>query len=300
MGNTKSKVTIDTESVNNTVNEYITTNKTIQGTSTQALQKINLKNAVLYCNLDVTQDADISVKTIQQFENQDNIDLINKVITNLDDQMKQKLDEKDGWLSIPNNKKIYENVKQSVTTNLTNKITNTNINETITKVGGSQKADISNVMIDPCGMGQLKNTQGANEFVAQIVDDCVKSTGNKCDIGQNMTIDTASTQIGLNIFQVLSSNQDVKDLQAKVDQDTEAQSGGIDSFVSSIGSALSKIFTAAWLPFVIGIVLVFGLLIAWFISSGEKPTNVIKAAGNVGTKVAVPELAVAGAAAEAV
>ena len=290
MGNTKSKVNIDVETLNKTVNDFITTNKTVTGASVQGKQTLDLSNSKYYCELDVSQSMKLDVKTIQQFENRDNLDLIDKVMTTLDDQMKQKLDEKDGFLSIPNNKKTYEDAKQSVKTDLQNKITNTNINQIITNLGGGQVVNSSNIIVDPCGK-QLLDKPDISPVVAKIIADCMDK-GNKCSFNQDMVITSASKQIGLNIFEALVDNKDVQNLQAKADQDVKVQSAGFDDFIKSIGDALSKIFAAIWLPVIIGVVLIFGLLIAWFISSGEKPSDVIKSGTSAATMVVAPEVGV--------
>lgn len=281
MGGTSSKINIDNQSLNQAIMNFTDENQTKSGTDVVTYQDISLKDAVYKCNLDITQTGDIKTKTIQQFNNESSANLISSVMTNIQSQLKNALDEESGFLSTPEGKKQKTNVTNTVKNLLEENFTTKTLNDLVSKVNSGQTVDIDNIVVDPCGLA----TPGASdELLEHLADSCKPLP--VCKIDQDLTVAMFSEQIGNNVVKLLSENKDVQDFVDKVDQETKVKTTGI---FQDIGNALKNIFGSIWLPFIIAAVIVLVALIFWFIKSGEKPTNVAKVAATV----VVPEAAVA-------
>ena len=281
MGGTSSKINIDNQSFNESIMNYMNENQTKSGTDAITYQDINIKNSHFICTLVNQQTSNVQVKTIQQFNNDSTANLITDIMNNIEDQVKNKLDEESGFLSTPEGKEQKTNVTNTVKNLLEENFTTKNLNDLASKVNSGQTVDIDNIVVDPCGLA----TPGASdELLEHLADSCKPQP--VCKIDQDLTVAMFSEQIGNNVVKLLSENKDVQDFVDKVDQETKVKTTGI---FQDIGNALKKIFGSIWLPFIIAAVIVLVALIFWFIKSGEKPTNVAKVAATV----AVPEAAVA-------
>ena len=282
MGGTSSKINIDNQSFNESIMNYMNENQTKSGTDAITYQDINIKNSHFICTLVNQQTSNVQVKTIQQFNNDSTANLITDIMNNIEDQVKNKLDEESGFLSTPEGKEQKTNVTNTVKNLLEENFTTKNLNELVSKVNIGQTIEMDGVVVDPCGL----MTPGLSDNVLNhLIDNCPTPKPD-CPNQQDIFVAMFSQQVGNNVVKLLSENKDVQDFVNKVDQETKVKTTGI---FQDIGNALKKIFGSIWLPFIIAAVIVLVALIFWFIKSGEKPTNVAKVAATV----AVPEAAVA-------
>lgn len=281
MGGSSSKVNIDNQSLNQSIINFTNTNQTKSETDVVTYQDISMHNARYYCDLQTQQSGDMKTKTIQKFNNDSSANLITHIMNNIEDQVKNKLDTKSGFLSTPAGTKATSDVKTDIKNLLTVNFSTNNLNELISKVNAGQTLDIDHVVVDPCGI----TIPGASEELQEHLADSCKPPP-VCKIDQDLTVAMFSEQVGNNVVKLLSQDENVQKFVNKVDQSAKSVSTGP---FQDIGNAIAKVFGSIWLPLIIAAVIILVALIFWFIKSGEKPTNVAKVAATV----AVPEAAVA-------
>lgn len=283
MGGSSSKVNIDNQVLNQSIMEFTDTNQTKSETDVITYQDISMKDAKYPgCILEVKQTGDIKTKTIQKFNNDSSADLITHIMTNIEDQMKNHLDTKSGFLSTPAGTKATSDIKKDIKNQLTVNFSVDNLNDLVSKVNAGQTLDIDNIVVDPCGLAILPDA--SEDLKAHLIDSCKPPP--VCKIDQDLTVAMFSEQVGNNVVKLLSQDENVQKFVNKVDQSAKSVSTGP---IQEIGNAIAKGFGSIWLPFIIAAVIILVALIFWFIKSGEKPTNVAKVAATV----AVPEVAIA-------
>jgi hypothetical protein len=273
MGGSSSKNTMDinTSVLNETITNFVSTNKTSQSQQAVLIQNLNLSNAkFLGCSIDIEQIGEIQATAIQEFSTDDTTDLQNEMIASIESELENQANQSSGWasMSIAEKKEMKTTVNEEITNVIKANVTKININEQIQNVSSQQNIESGEAVFNPCGFDPDK--EPSPELLRECKV-CEEETYNadgsftrkgceayKCDISQNMIITLFAEQTTAVVNKAIQSNKiltDIKkDVMAKADQSTQGVGG-------AIGEAAKGIFGSLQTPFIIsGVVLVIALI----------------------------------------
>ncbi len=282
-GSSKSALNIDTQTLNQTTKNFITTNSQTTNLSAALFQAAEFNNLqALSCMLNISQTGNVAMKAISNFDTNNTVDLKETLNTEIDSQVDKQADQSSGWGSIPSDKQSSDmvTVKTNIKNILDEKITSENLNQMIQNVSTMQSIKTNQIKFDPCGYSLYPN--GPPEFA---VNACQPIP--ECNVGQDMVIDLFSEQISSSIAKAISENeaisQVVQDIAMVTDQSGQGLGdsigdigrgagegigsaaggvgGGISTAAEGVGAGVGGVLEGATMPFIIsGVVLIIAII----------------------------------------
>jgi hypothetical protein len=274
MGNnsSKSSMELDTKLLNKTTTDFLSSNQSIQNTSGIVVQDINMSNSnFMSCKPSVSQNAELNLKTIQQFDEDNTVDFKGMLSNAIDEQIKKKADQSSGFLStaIGNETEDQMKVKKEIENIINTNIKMETLNEQITQLNAQQKNNSMNVTFDPCGyQSYLNNNIAVPAPVIEACKDCTEETNAdgstkksceipSCTIDQNVILTIFSEQIVSSIAKAISDNSVLNEMKAKYEMTSDQSAKGVSELTDSIFSGFAGVLKAGMIPIIIiGIVAV--------------------------------------------
>jgi len=272
MGNSSSSVYVD--QINETVNEstfkFLSKRTSNVENRVTNIQNLNVSNLKAYgCTLNIKQSGNITAVTIQEVKDEDIVQLQQEIQTALEAKANttSSAETQFGGTGAAHSQNI-----QSITQRLTNitrrEITKDTVNSVISDMNSRQQADVSNVLIDPCGLSLYVDVlkKDPPEYFLKYCD--MKKT---CNIDQDMAIRSVAQQITNSVTAAVLSDTYLTEMAAA---STAAGSSknvgvfqslgeGIASIWKGIGSAINSLFGGGKFG---GIMIVIVLLVVGFVA----------------------------------
>lgn len=261
MGN-KVSSSLSAKDINNISFNFLSKNTTTTSGSTIATQKMSLSNIKAYCNLDITQEADLTVNIIQKIDTQQTIDLQNQLINKLNDDINNAIDNKQGWLALPNENQAKTNISKEVSNIVRNSVTIEKVNSLISNIQSKQIMSVDNIVIDPCGFTFSGNPNN---------DKCSES----CPITQSLIAKLVSYQITKDLSNVINDNKVINDMFNQIKQYLKNDQKGFNDLIKDFFTSLSTPLL------IIGVCIVFIILIYAFFGLKAYKSNTTKKAMNI-------------------
>ena len=250
-GGKKSK----TETVNETtiVNESVfkALSESINTTSAEIItdQQFSVSGVDAYCTLNITQNTNIDVKVMQDFDEEQTQDLLNKIMSDLDKKARQAIEQKTGWFSTGSSKS--ENVDKTITsiTNTAKKdITSRLINTLAGEVATTNGLKVENLKLDPYGIGIYEKLGTAPP--PEVIEILIKAP--PCIIDQDLQVRYVSEQLGSKIVDIINKDENAQKLVQDIDQESDQESQGageaLADMFKGIGDGIGKAMGGAAIP----------------------------------------------------
>lgn len=284
MGGTSSKVKVETSVINRSLLEVI--NKNQQESTSVAItsQTLNLKGARLHCIADITQLSDVKVTTLQQISATTQTDIVNTLMNNLQEQVSSQVSSKNGFGSLPSTVKLEQDAKNSVLNDFEVHLGTENLNKMVSVINASQDADMSEMVIDPCGMeipGIAKDP-----VVYKLASDCAMQT--PCNINQTIYASILAQQITGVAMTLVSKNTAVSNLVSAISSNVVSENqGGLDALFGGLSNLIGAGGLAAALPCILSCCCCIAIIIALvMIMNSSAVQGVIEKAGDAGVNAA--------------
>ena len=272
IGNSSSTVIV--KQVNETVNE--STFKFLSKRTNQVenkvtnIQNMNVSSVKAYgCTLNITQSGSISAVTIQELKEEDVVQLQQEIQTALEAKANTSSTAETQFASTGSADSYTKQDILNKVINITKReITKDTVNKIINDMNSKQQLDVSNVMIDPCGLSLYTEVlkRDPPEYYLKYCD-----MKKSCDISQDMAIKSVAQQITNSVTAAVLSDTFLSSLSAKSEATGSSKNvgvfqslgEGIATIWKGIGSAINSLFGGG--PF--GGILIFLLLgVAAFIA----------------------------------
>jgi hypothetical protein len=187
-----------------------------------------------------------------KFEGKDSANLVDNVMSDLDNKIDDELKQASGFLGIGGGNESSQNtkIKNSITNDLTKNVTNELINKLATSIAVNQELKINNLIVDPCGkgpglkMGEKLLAEGKlsfKDFMAATKDACDAQCGS---IDQDVQIKFVSEQLGSKINETIAENKMVQklkqDIKTKTDQEQTGIGGAVAKGAKGIGEGVGS------------------------------------------------------------
>lgn len=273
MGGQQSKQTVMNTVVNETTTNFVQKNMTSQSATQTVKQNVKIDGAALYCAATIENDAEVKATVIQQLTSDTQVQMINKVMDQLEDKLKSSQNAETGFLATPQGQKDVNDVRNNITNKLKANIDIEKINKQITEINATQVVDLKDVVIDPCGMSITKTA---------IPGGCQVP----CPLGNQIKTAIIAQQITSDIVKTIQDDQATNDLINNVTGDQASKATGP---IQEMGKAISDFMKSLTAPFIIMgvvvIVLIFAALYFLMSPAGQKvvtqATNVVKSVPKV-------------------
>jgi cobalamin biosynthesis Mg chelatase CobN len=270
MGGQQSKSTVLNTVVNEVTSNFIQKNMTSQSATQTIKQNVKIDGATLNCAATIQNDAEVKATVIQKLTSDTQVQMINKVMGQLENKLKSAQKAETGFLATPEGQKAVVKVKNNISNKLKANIDIEKINKQILEINATQIVDMKNVVIDPCGISITKTALPGGCTVP-------------CPVGNEMKSTIIAQQITNDIVKTIQDDEATTDLVNNV---TNQQSSKATGPIQEIGKAVSDFMKALSAPMVISGIVAVLLIIAmlYFLMSpaGQKAatraTNVVKSA----------------------
>ena len=227
MGGHNSKAQIDQTSLNKTVTNTMMKTQTSQSASANTVQVMKISDLKYKnCNLNISQNADISVTVIQQFSSEASSQLTSDVKQEIENQIKNKMAPHAEAFSPPQVTNTVSNLKTRVSNIIENNLTVENLNQQVATVNNYQEQDIKNITFDACP-GYSENLRYAIETKDPTVIDAVRKicdTSKDCNISQNAKLTLLAQQVTDTLIKSITEDKKVQELTAELEQKVEPKS----------------------------------------------------------------------------
>jgi len=241
----KTKTKKETSVENTVVNEstFTALNKTTNAQSASVIskQKISINGATFICKKpEIKQIANLDVKVLSKFEGKDSANLVDNIMSELDNKIDDELKQASGFLGLGGGTESEQstNVKNSVRNSLNKSITNETINTVASKIVVDQDLKLENLIVDPCGMyGGIKAAEKMFEAGKLSFKDFREAVKDPCDaecgsIGQDVQIKFVAEQIGSKVNEAIAQNSQVQKLKQQVKSKQEQSQQGVGGAVA--------------------------------------------------------------------
>lgn len=239
------ETTIVNESVFNALSE------SINATSAKILAKqtLNLSGVDSYCRLEVSQVSNLDIKIMTEFNEKQTQDLMNKIMTDIEEKAKLAVEQKTGWMSMgssqsANVNKTLTDIRNKVEKNITSRVINTIAGEVAT----SQKLKIEKLKLDPYGIGIYEKMKVPPP--AEVIEMMIKAP--PCKIDQNLQIRYVSEQIGSKIVDIINKDEGAiqlaSDIEVAAKQESQGVGGAVGEGAEGIGKGIGNIFSGGTMP----------------------------------------------------
>ena len=226
------KTEINTEVLNKSTSDFLTTNMSETDQSGIAVQSLDVsKLKAIGCALRIGQDMDISATAISEFSPQNTLDMQNKMKNDIMTDLKAQAAKSPSYNSRPPAKKlemetkVNEQIKHIVDTN----VTQDNLNKLAQAITASQNLDGSAMYINPCGI-PLPGDPGYDPVMAALMLESCKEcsyyeSGAKkecsfapCEIDQNLQMTLMAQNLTKTINTAIGNNETINDIKKEFDQ----------------------------------------------------------------------------------
>lgn len=248
---TKKETIIENKVRNESVFTALNKTENVQSSRILSKQNISVNGAQYICkNANYEQIANLDVKVMSKFKGKDSANLVDDIMNELDTKLDEELDQAAGFLGIGGGNKadMKTNVKTSLTNSLNKSITNETINKMAAEIAVDQKLEITNLVVDPCGLAGFVKisedllSQGKisyKEFREASTDPCDAECGT---IRQDVQIKFVAEQIGEKINETVAENKQVQklkqDIATKQKQEQTGVGGAVANAAEGIGSGV--------------------------------------------------------------
>ena len=259
--------------VNEVVSNFIQKKMTSQSATQTVKQNVTIDGATLNCVARIGNDAEVKATVIQQLTSDTQIQMINQVMEQLENKLKEVQNAKTGFLATPEGQKEASDVRNNLTNKLKSNIDLEKINQQITEINAKQVVDLKNIVIDPCGISISKTPLPGG---CQI----------PCPLGNEIKSTIIAQQITSDIVKTVQNDAATTNLINKVVADQTSTATGP---IQEIGKAISDFMNAFNKPLIISAIVAIVLILAmvYFLMSpaGQKATtqatNVVKSVPKV-------------------
>lgn len=241
----KTKTKKETSIENTVVNEstFTALNRSVNAQSASVIskQKININGATFICKKpEIKQIANLDVKVLSKFEGKDSANLVDNIMSELDNKLDDELKQASGFLGLGGGTDSEQStkVKTSVRNSLNKSITNETINTVASKIVVDQDLTLKNLIVDPCGMyGGIKAAEKMFEAGKLSFKDFREAVKDPCDaecgsIGQDVQIKFVAEQIGSKVTEAIAQNSQVQKLKQQVKAKQEQEQTGVGGAVA--------------------------------------------------------------------
>ena len=286
MGGTSSKVKVETSVINRSLLEVI--NKNQQQSTSIAItnQSINLVGAKLLCKADIKQLSDVKVTSLQQISATTQTDIVNTLMTNLEQQVSSAVTSKQGFGSLPSTVKLEQDAKNSLENDFKVNLTTENLNEMVNVINSTQKADMKNLVVDPCGFSVIPPAFLKDPVLLKTLTECTLNT--PCSINQTIYAQILAQQITGTAMTLVSKNTAVSNLVSAISSNVVSENqGGLDALFGGLSNLIGAGGLAAALPCILSCCCCIAIIIALvMIMNSPAVQGVIEKAGDAGVNAA--------------
>jgi hypothetical protein len=230
---------------------------------------MNVSNIKAYgCTLNITQSGSITAIAIQQVKDEDIVQLQQEIQTALDAKA-NTASTSEQQFGAPGSSESYssQDIRNMVMNITRREITKDTLNEVINNMNSQQQLDVSNVMIDPCGLSLYVDIlkRDPPEYYLKYCD-----MKKSCEISQDMAIKAVAQQVANSVTAAILDDTVLSSLTATSTATSSAKNvgvfqslgEGIASVWKGIGSAINSIFGGGKFG---GVMIVIVLLVVGFV-----------------------------------
>jgi hypothetical protein len=245
----KKETSVENTVVNKTTFNVLNRTENVSASSIISKQQIDINGATFICKKpQIKQIANLDVKVMAKFEGKDSANLVDNIMSDLDNKLDDELKQSTGFLGLGGGSESNQStkIKNSITNDLTKNITNETINKLATKIAVGQKLKINNLIVDPCGkgpglkMGEKLLAEGKlsfKDFMAATKDACDAQCGS---IDQDVQIKFVSEQVGSKINETIAENKMVQKLKQDIKTKTDQEQKGIGGAYATAAKGLGE------------------------------------------------------------
>jgi hypothetical protein len=272
MGNSSSTVVV--KQINETVNEstfkFLTKRTNTVENKVTNIQNMNVSNIKAYgCTLNITQSGSITAVTIQELKDEDVIQLQQEIQAALEAKANTASNSETQFGATGSSQSYNsQDITQRVINITKREITKDTTNKIINDMNSKQQLDVSNVMIDPCGLSLYTEVlkRDPPEYYLKYCD-----MKKSCNISQDMAIKSVAQQITNSVTAAVLSDTFLSSLSAKSEATGSSKNvgvfqslgEGIATIWKGIGSAINSLFGGGKFG---GVMIVIVLLIVGFVA----------------------------------
>lgn len=272
MGNSSSTVVVN--QINETVNEstfkFLTKRTNTVENKVTNIQNMNVSNIKAYgCTLNITQSGSITAVTIQELKDEDVIQLQQEIQAALEAKANTSSTAETQFAATGSSQSYNSQDITNRVINITKReITKDTTNKIINDMNSKQQLDVSNVMIDPCGLSLYTEVlkRDPPEYYLKYCD-----MKKSCNISQDMAIKSVAQQITNSVTAAVLSDTFLSSLSAKSEATGSSKNvgvfqslgEGIATIWKGIGSAINSLFGGGKFG---GVMIVIVLLIVGFVA----------------------------------
>jgi len=243
-GNSKSTMLVDTKALNKTTFNQMSKNVNQNSQSGAVVQFQDFSKAkFLSCSADIDQSADIKMKTLQNFSQEQTTELQNIMKNAIKQDLEKQAKQSSGWgaTSIADKDESTVKIKTEIENIIDTNISMENLNEQVQSMTLSQEQDFSQSVFDPCSFSmQIEAGIGGPEMI-KACQECDNETFNKdgsvksrsgcsapvCKFDQNAAISMISEQMGSNVAKAIQKSEVINDVANKIKQIDDQSSQGV-------------------------------------------------------------------------
>jgi hypothetical protein len=246
---TKKETSVENTVVNESTFTALNKSTNAQSASVISKQKININGATFICKKpEIKQIANLDVKVLSKFEGKDSANLVDNIMSELDNKLDDELKQASGFLGLGGGTQSEQNtkVKNSVRNSLNKSITNETINTVASKIVVDQDLKLENLIVDPCGMyGGIKAAEKMFEAGKLSFKDFREAVKDPCDaecgsIGQDVQIKFVAEQIGSKVTEAIAQNSQVQKLKQDIKAKQEQKQQGVGEAVGDVYKGLGE------------------------------------------------------------
>lgn len=272
MGNSSSTVVVN--QINETVNEstfkFLTKRTNTVENKVTNIQNMNVSNIKAYgCTLNITQSGSITAVTIQELKDEDVVQLQQEIQAALEAKANTSSTAETQFAATGSSQSYNSQDITNRVINITKReITKDTTNKIINDMNSKQQLDVSNVMIDPCGLSLYTEVlkRDPPEYYLKYCD-----MKKSCNISQDMAIKSVAQQITNSVTAAVLSDTFLSSLSAKSEATGSSKNvgvfqslgEGIATIWKGIGSAINSLFGGGKFG---GVMIVIVLLIVGFVA----------------------------------
>ena len=229
MGASSSKTVVETKVVNEITKEALSKQVSSMAQQTVAVQNMNLSGIDAKCAFEATQNFKGDMKAVQQMSQEDAANMMNEIVDNIADVVKQESSRKTGFLGISGFDSKMSETKKSIKNKTKVKLSSEQINKISQQMKPTQNMNMKDISIDPCGLNVYKELG-----VPPPVDLVASCVAQPCKFDQNMSIELTAQQIGKKLTEIIANDKSARDLRTEIMQKTTQESKGLDDLAKAI------------------------------------------------------------------
>ena len=229
MGASSSKTVVETKVVNEITKEALSKQVSSMAQQVVAVQNMNLSGIDAKCAFEATQNFKGDMKAVQQMSQEDAANMMNEIVDNIADVVKQESSRKTGFLGISGFDSKMSETKKSIKNKTKVKLSSVQINKISQQMKPTQNMNMKDISIDPCGLNVYKELGVPPP--ADLVASCV---AQPCKFDQNMSIELTAQQIGKKLTEIIANDKSARDLRTEIMQKTTQESKGLDDLAKAI------------------------------------------------------------------